>query len=809
MSSSLEELLAEGGFRGRRSVSSSRSSLSSKTRTMPASRDQRKMDCPSVSRIGTERTRSDVSRYRLRGELPVIIDDNTGRRPRDNLVGKDKTVGDSKKENWEIFEGKGSNSVQKGRKVGHDSEDFMQNEIVEVGLEENHEVKDVYFNEVPNLEKRASYSRGVGEKEERRRRSGKGIKIYEKHSSSGKHMLRRASFGDRQRKTMNQHGSVNHRSNRGLQNSKSFVDEEIQKQDRFVQPVSQPALDDVAVKALVSILNSYVNHFLKNKDFRTSLHHNCFLSLNFTGLEDRDADSNVITNLEEAVKVVERAAEDSASAKELKKALFQLHVITGLNSDDLKNEFTLGIPNYKLSACAQLYLSIIFKLQKKDRISAKHLLQVFCDSPSQARMTLLPELWEDMFSPHLSHLKDWYNQEAESLVESPTRAKKLKLLDQVCNDILDSGTYQFAVYYKDWLSEWVEAPSVPCIHIPLVSLEGFQQGDSVLHTSEVTSSAAAFSPTPVVSKKLYHSNKHVPTLSLEGFQQGDSVHYAAEVASPAAAFSPKPMVSKKLFDDVFRQSHKPGYDVNSGNFDAYYDRSSEGSADVKQTLTYSSEAIKQPNQDIEQCSSESGQDDEFFHDDGVSSTAEEKWRIPLVHLLQEKDVHGKDKSSEAFNTRQTTAGDAHMSRIPPQFSVNEIILKRLAKSAFELQQTENPVDLSVSCLPQLTEPIQVRNSFEELHETYVYFAGASYFSSIPVDFICPLTGKLFEDPVTLETGQSFEKIAIKEWFDGGNRTCPVAGKTLEYLSVPHTNFVLKRVIDSWKAENHRHLLNFG
>ncbi|GLT82338.1 hypothetical protein SLE2022_007250 [Rubroshorea leprosula] len=97
----------------------------------------------------------------------------------------------------------------------------------------------------------------------------------------------------------------------------------------------------------------------------------------------------------------------------------------------------------------------------------------------------------------------------------------------------------------------------------------------------------------------------------------------------------------------------------------------------------------------------------------------------------------------------------------------------------------------------------------ELHETYAYFAGASYFSSIPVDFICPLTGKLFEDPVTLETGQNFEKTAIKEWFDGGNRTCPVTGKTLEYLSVPHTNFVLKRVIDSWKAENHRHLLNFS
>lgn len=84
----------------------------------------------------------------------------------------------------------------------------------------------------------------------------------------------------------------------------------------------------------------------------------------------------------------------------------------------------------------------------------------------------------------------------------------------------------------------------------------------------------------------------------------------------------------------------------------------------------------------------------------------------------------------------------------------------------------------------------------------------SSFSSIPQEFICPLTGQLFEDPVTLETGETFERAAIKDWFDQGNRTCPATGKYLEYVIVPSTNLVLKRVIDGWKSENCRHLLAF-
>lgn len=82
---------------------------------------------------------------------------------------------------------------------------------------------------------------------------------------------------------------------------------------------------------------------------------------------------------------------------------------------------------------------------------------------------------------------------------------------------------------------------------------------------------------------------------------------------------------------------------------------------------------------------------------------------------------------------------------------------------------------------------------------------ATIFSTTPSDFLCPLTRQIFNRPVTIETGQTFERHAIVHWFDRGLRTCPVTGQELEALSVPDTNRVLTRLIDAWKAEHCRNL----
>ncbi|KAK9273543.1 hypothetical protein L1049_018353 [Liquidambar formosana] len=496
MASSLEELLEEEGFRGSRSMMRPRSSLRLESLSMPLYplRDQRKSSTSGV-RIKTERTRSDVSRYNLTGELPTS-DRVRCRRPRDNLVRREKLDERPKIENREIFEGRGSNNMMEGKRVNVDSMDGLpRNEIVEVGEEENQRFKDIYSNEVYSPGRgEDTFSSGTREKERYKDRSGKDIKVDKRYShSSNKHLLGRTSFSDNNRKSMKQTGTSYDRSNRSSWNVKSFEESRSQRRDNNLQVVPEPALDEVAVQAMVSIISGYIKRFLRDEDFRTSLRDNCFSSLAFIQLEEGyNADRKVMSNLEQAIETVERAAEESASTKDLKKASLTLSVIAGLNSNDLKDGFTSGVPNSKLSACAHVYLSVIYKLQKKDRVSATHLLQVFRDSPFQARTTLLPELWDHLFLPHLSHLKAWYNQESESLTDTPSRPRKLKLLEKVYNEILDSGTYQFAVYYKDWLTEGVEAPSIPSIRIPSVSVQKFEQGGLHSHSSEVASPVGPF-----------------------------------------------------------------------------------------------------------------------------------------------------------------------------------------------------------------------------------------------------------------------------------------------------------------------------
>ncbi|KAL1165259.1 hypothetical protein V6Z11_A06G119900 [Gossypium hirsutum] len=681
MASSLEELLAEEGFRGRKSVTKSRSSnrLESSSKT----------DSPFSYQVKTERTRSDASWYSLKGELSTS-DSTTYRRPRDYLVRREKLNAELKKEN-------------KGRLEGRDFE------IVE---EETERVKDVFA-------KVGQHSLGRRDKRN--------------DNASTKQLLGRRSYSDKQQNSLKQQGAAYDISNRGSQNSKSYKDGQPEKCDDLVPTVPQPALDEVAVQAIVSILSVYIECFLQDEEFQTALHLKCFSSFNFIRLQDYDIEEKVIVNLEQAIQIVEKAVRESVSARELKKASLQLSVITGLNSNDLKDGFMHGAPYAMLSSCAHLYLSVIYKLQKKDRISARHLLQVFCDSPSQARMYLLPKLWEDVFFPHLSHLKGWYNQEASSLSDAPNRERKLKLLEKVYNEIMDSSTYQLAAYYKDWLSEGVEAPPFPSIHVPSISVGNIQHNDSL-----------ARSP---------------------------------DLASPTSPCSAQPMVSKKLYDAVFGRSSKPGLEETEDNESHYYDtcgRSSDGSTIyVKQTLTCSSETVKYPYQTNGEASSKSPQDDASFLEDGSSSTAEEEWRLPGPSILQVK---------EAYNTLQSTAQDYDKLHAPVLLTANELMLKRLAQPAFELQQTRITYDLTLSGPPNLSE--------DPHHNSIAY----------PTTVRPTFEGKFFEDPVTLETGQTFERVAIKEWFDQGNRTCPVTGKLLEYLSVPLTNIILKHVIDSWKLE---------
>lgn len=68
--------------------------------------------------------------------------------------------------------------------------------------------------------------------------------------------------------------------------------------------------------------------------------------------------------------------------------------------------------------------------------------------------------------------------------------------------------------------------------------------------------------------------------------------------------------------------------------------------------------------------------------------------------------------------------------------------------------------------------------------------------SIPHLFTCPISLDLFKDPVTLCTGQTYDRSSIEKWLAAGNLTCPITMQKLHDPSmVP--NHTLRHLIDEW------------
>ncbi|MCL7039067.1 hypothetical protein MKW94_023270 [Papaver nudicaule] len=112
------------------------------------------------------------------------------------------------------------------------------------------------------------------------------------------------------------------------------------------------------------------------------------------------------------------------------------------------------------------------------------------------------------------------------------------------------------------------------------------------------------------------------------------------------------------------------------------------------------------------------------------------------------------------------------------------------QNKIELQKQKQPMSETSSCS---TSPVMEGDSSPGSGEKH----------NPPKDFVCPITSNLFVDPVTLETGQTYERKAIQEWVERGNSTCPITRQKLQSTQLPKTNYVLKRLIASWQEMNPR------
>ncbi|KDO70239.1 hypothetical protein CISIN_1g001733mg [Citrus sinensis] len=81
---------------------------------------------------------------------------------------------------------------------------------------------------------------------------------------------------------------------------------------------------------------------------------------------------------------------------------------------------------------------------------------------------------------------------------------------------------------------------------------------------------------------------------------------------------------------------------------------------------------------------------------------------------------------------------------------------------------------------------------------------AQYIEPLYETFYCPLTKEIMDDPVTIESGVTYERNAITAWFEkfetSGDIFCPTTGKKLMSRGL-NTNVALKTTIEEWKDRN--------
>lgn len=69
----------------------------------------------------------------------------------------------------------------------------------------------------------------------------------------------------------------------------------------------------------------------------------------------------------------------------------------------------------------------------------------------------------------------------------------------------------------------------------------------------------------------------------------------------------------------------------------------------------------------------------------------------------------------------------------------------------------------------------------------------------PEDFRCPISLELMTDPVTVSTGQTYDRVSIQKWLKSGNFVCPKTGERLTSIElVPNTS--LRKLIQQFCAE---------
>ncbi|XVE96847.1 hypothetical protein REPUB_Repub02eG0258400 [Reevesia pubescens] len=580
------------------------------------------------------------------------------------------------------------------------------------------------------------------------------------------------------------------------------------------------------VRTLITTVGSFSQDRLINKEQRIQHKEQCAERLAAEdGSTDKDtevrySDQAVLANLDWGIEALEEAINTSnmeTKHARLDYAEKMLQVCAMLTSD----QKTAGVPNSYLSAWAHLILSYLWKLRNNVHNSVLHVLEMFIIDPFFSRIDFAPELWKELFLPHMSSIVGWYSEARhrlmmdvipdsadmsftadfdqffnESLILSmrPDQMENLKKLEQLYGESLDENTRLFAKYYKDCMnsdstvSKKVMAPMLPIAEPPMTPLHEVSRSiPDYVKFGPILPKSAGFSP---VLK-----SKH-------GKREGNN---SRKTATSSA-------YSQNMDESAARDPHDGLPEETEGDSDYEPNDASIESEDQRNEVQ-SSKGMK------------------MTKDKEIGSTVQTP---KLMSRTRSPSIYSPVDSPKTSSSKNSSPKPDGNSRKESK-SILRLLSCRITDSSVPTSLPISPCksnDHSISPADSDGEVIEMPRScrknrgqnrsmsydhliIQSLENSSQHGSDEGSHSNVslplsekltpqsrpPKDFVCPITGQIFIDPVTLETGQTYERKAIEEWLNRGNTTCPITRQPLSSSALPKTNYVLKRLITSWKEQH--------
>ncbi|CAK8572923.1 unnamed protein product [Lathyrus sativus] len=572
------------------------------------------------------------------------------------------------------------------------------------------------------------------------------------------------------------------------------------------------------VRFLTTSIDSFIQDRLINKEQRTQHKDQCAERLaaeDGNGEKESEveySDQAVLANLDWGIEALEEAINTYNMETKLARLDYaekMLQVCAMLNP----KQKTAGVPNSYLSAWAHLNLSYLWKLRNNIKSCIFHSLEMFVVDPFFSRIDFAPELWKSLFLPHMSSIVGWYSEERhrlmmevmpetcdfsytgdfdqvfnESLVFSmrPNQLEKLQKLEQLYGESLDENTRLYAKYYNDCMnpdstSSKKVVPMLPIAEPPMTPLHELSRSvPDFVKFGPILPKSSGFSMT---TRRSYDGLSE--TTSRENLTS-NSNYSKGEKSSMWGA---KESIIEEIEDDSDSEHYDASVDSDKNNIFSPEPKTSIKDEDVEPKVYRSNQKNQMQSPNISPMQSPRTAPNYSSSNPQIHSKKESKF----LRLLSNR-FRGSTISDHSLSSSPDISSDHIFNGDEEESVLKNIKRKNDSQTPSMNQDNENSLVLNDSSLGESDDGYQSSASFPKLEKLTIG-------SKPPKDFVCPITGQIFSDPVTLETGQTYERKAIQEWLGTGNTTCPITRQPLSANILPKTNYVLKRLIVSWKEQN--------